>query len=176
MPKCTSWLVKAIALVAIALTTQTAGAADSDESSTKVAKTAKESPWLLSPTVSADPKLGTTLGAVAGYIKALDPESTPSLVTSFVTYSDTDSYVGGLFGDLYYDGDKHRVKTGYINGKIRNEYDDFLGTGIRFKTEDNIESFFFRYLHRLRGDWYLGGQLIVSNYLIGADGIFEPIL
>lgn len=135
-----------------------------------------ESPWLLTPTISADPKLGSTVGFVAGYIRALDPESTPSLVTSFATYSDTDSFVGGLFGDLYFQADKHRLMAGYVNGKIRNEYDDFLGTGISARTEDNIESLFARYLHRLSGDWYLGGQLIISDYVVGADGIFNEIL
>ena len=162
----------------ITTTTVRAETAASDKNMTETDQSSEkgESPWLITPTVSADPKLGTTLGTVFGYIKALDPESTPSLFTSFVTYSDTDSYVGGIFSDVYYDGDKHRVKAGYINGKIRNEYDDFLGTGRQFKTEDNIDSFFFRYLQRLNGDWYLGGQIIVSDYVIGADGIFDSIL
>jgi len=140
------------------------------------AEAEKESPWLLTPTVSADPKLGTTIGAVAGYIRAFDEKSSPSLMTSFVTYSDTDSYVGGVFGDMYFDADKHRVLTGYINGKIRNEYDDFLGSGESAKTEDNMESFFFRYLHQVKGDWYFGGQFIMSDYVIGADGFFDYIL
>ena len=181
MPNAGHKLITAVACCALALMTEvnaTEQSADSPQTTAEAPENAgeRESPWLISPTVSADPKLGTTLGAVVGYIKALDPESTPSLVTSFVTYSDTDSYVGGLFGDIYYDGDKHRVKAGYINGKIRNEYDDFLGTGRRFETEDNISSFFFRYLQRLSGDWYLGGQVIVSDYVIGADGIFDSIL
>ena len=135
-----------------------------------------ESPWLLTPTVSADPKLGTTLGAVAGYIKAFDPKSTPSLMTSFVTYSDTDSYVGGLFGDMYFDANRRRVMAGYVNGKIRNDYDDYLGTGASLKTEDSINSLFLRYLHQIKGNWYLGGQFISSNYAIGADGFFDYIL
>jgi hypothetical protein len=135
-----------------------------------------ESPWLLTPTVSADPKLGSTVGVVAGYIHAFDAASTPSLVTTFATYSDSDSYVGGLYGDLYFSADKHRMQAGYINGRIRNEYDDFLGTGISARTEDNIESLFLRYLHRLSGDWYLGGQFIMSDYVVGADGIFDKIL
>ncbi|MEP4147720.1 MAG: hypothetical protein ABJL54_10885 [Halioglobus sp.] len=181
MPRALVRLIKTTALLCAAITATASNAAEtagSDQSQTEAVNDSEqsESPWLISPTVSADPKLGTTLGAVFGYIQAFDPESTPSLMTSFVTYSDTDSYVGGLFGDLYFDGDKHRVKAGYINGKIRNEYDDFLGTGTRFKTEDNINSFFFRYLHRLSGDWYLGGQFIVSDYVIGADGIFDSIL
>jgi len=135
-----------------------------------------ESPWLITPTVSSDPKLGTTLGGIAGYIHSFDPESSPSLITSFVTYSDTDSYVGGLFGDMYFGANNHKVTTGYINGKIRNEYDDFLGTGVSAKTEDNIESLFLRYLHRVTGGWYVGGQFISSNYVIGADGFFDFIL
>ena len=35
---------------------------------------------------------------------------------------------------------------------------------------------FVRYLHRLSGDWYLGGQFIMSDYVIGADGYFDYIL
>lgn len=141
----------------------------------KPMKSEPESPWLLTPTVSSDPKLGTTLGAVAGYIHRFDPLSSASLVTAFGTYSDTDSYVGGLFGDMYFKADEHKLLFGYMNGKIRNEYEDFLGTGLAVNTEDNVESFFLRYMNRIRGDWYLGGQMIISDYVIGADGIFGPI-
>jgi hypothetical protein len=147
------------------------GAGDGD-----VDAAGRESPWLLTPTVSADPKLGTTLGGVVGYIRALDAGSTPSLVTVFGTYSDTDSYVGGVYGDLYFGADRHRFIGGYINGRIRNEYDDFLGSGRPAKTEDTVESLFLRYLHQLRGDWYLGAQVIASDYVIGGDGFFDLIL
>ncbi len=150
--------------------------AQEDVDAGKAPPAEQESPWLITPTVSADPKLGTTLGGVVGYIHTFDPESTPSLMTAFVTYSDTDSYVGGLFGDMYFQADKHRVMAGYINGKIRNEYDDFLGSGLRVRTEDNIESLFARYLRQVSGDWYVGGQLIMSDYVVGADGIFDKIL
>ena len=146
----------------------------SDNTMPEAAET--ESPWLLTPTLSADPKLGNTLGVVAGYIRKFDPQSSPSLMTAFATYSDTDSFVGGMFGDMYFQADEHKVLVGYVNGKIRNEYDDFLGTGLSVKTEDNIESFFLRYMNRISGDWYFGGQLIISDYVIGADGIFGPIL
>ena len=113
--------------------------------------------------------MGITLADVETAL-SLEPTEVPG------SYSDTDSFVGGLFGDIYLDADTHRIKTGYINGKIRNEYEDFLGTGQTFKTEDTMESFFFRYLHRIKGDWYLGGQLIISDYVIGADGIYDKIL
>ena len=135
-----------------------------------------ESPWLITPTVSSDPKLGTTFGAVAGYLHKFDPESGTSLLNGFATYSDTDSYVGGVFGEMYFDANRHKVIAGFINGRIRNEYDDFLGTGVSAKTEDEMASLFFRYLHRIKGHWYAGGQFISSDYVIGADGIFDSIL
>lgn len=182
MPSFVKTLQHSVAMLAFLLCASASAVAVVDANSDDVGTTQsksvkeKESPWLITPTVSADPKLGTTIGGVFGYIKALDPDSTPSLMTSFVTYSDTDSYVGGLFGDIYLNADKHRIKTGYINGKIRNEYDDFLGSGLSVKTEDNIESFFFRYMHQVKGDWYVGGQVIISDYVIGADGFFDFVL
>ncbi len=137
-------LVLISGLAFVALYGQTSQAGEWAEAREPDAAQGPESPWLLAPTVSADPKLGTTLGFVAGYIQAFDEKSSPSLVTGFGTYSDTDSYVGGVFGDMYFDANKHKVMAGYVNGKIRNEYDDFLGTGVKFKTEDNVESWFLR--------------------------------
>jgi hypothetical protein len=139
-------------------------------------ETGSESPWLLTPTVSSDPKLGTTLGAIAGYIHRFDEQSNQSIFTAFGTYSDTDSYVGGLFADTYFAGNQHKIAAGAITGKIRNDYDDFLGTGERAKTEDTIDAFFFRYSYLLGQNWYLGGQVISSNYAIGADGLLGGIL
>ncbi|QFU75802.1 hypothetical protein EY643_09115 [Halioglobus maricola] len=151
-----------------------ASAAYSDEGAPDQAE---ESPWLLTPTVSADPKLGTTIGGVVGYITAFDEGSSPSLVTGFATYSDTDSYMAGIYGDTYFGADEHKLMFGFIKGKVRNDYDDFLGTGRPAKTEDNIESLFARYMNRFgASDWYLGGQVIMSDYVVGADGFFDLIL
>ena len=136
----------------------------------------KDSPWLLTPTVSSDPKLGTNVGFVGGYIFQADPESRDSVAMAFGTYSDTDSWMVGGVGDLYLSGNRHRVQLGAIDGRIRNEYDDFLGTGLKAKTEDDIKAFFARYLYNVSGDWYLGGQAISSNYAIGADGLLGKVL
>lgn len=136
----------------------------------------EESPWLLAPTVSSDPKLGTTVGGVAGYLFRIDPDSDQSLVTTFATYSNTDSFVGGVFGELYWAGNEHQIKAGAVAGEIHNEYDDFLGTGVSFETEDNIHSFFLRYLNHISGHWYGGAKLIVTNYAIGGEGIFDLVL
>lgn len=136
----------------------------------------ENSPWLLTPTISSDPKLGTNIGAVGGYIFRADPESRESVVMAFGTYSDTDSWVIGAFGDLYLSGNQHRVSLGVIDGTIRNEYDDFLGTGVKAETEDDIKAIFGRYLYNIGGAWYLGGQAISSNYAIGADGLLGKVL
>ena len=55
---------------------------------------AAESPWLVTPTFSVDPKLGSTLGGVAGYIRRLDPDSNPSLLTFFGGYSNNNGCGG----------------------------------------------------------------------------------
>ena len=39
----------------------------------------EESPWLLAPTFSSDPKVGTSLGFLAGYLFKIDDESTSSM-------------------------------------------------------------------------------------------------
>lgn len=136
----------------------------------------KESPWLVTPTISSDPKLGTTLGGIAAYLHRFDENSEQSMFGLFGTYSNTDSYVAGIFGELYFDSNKHKVVGGIVGGKIRNDYDDFLGTGIPAKTEDDIEAAAIRYLHLIGSNWYIGAQYLSSNYAIGADDIFSGIL
>jgi hypothetical protein len=138
--------------------------------------TAKESPWLLTPTVSSDPKLGTTLGGVAGYTFNLDAGSRPSTIMGFATYSDTESWFAGAFGDIHWGSGKHQATAGLLRGTIRNEYEDFLGTGLEAKTTDDVEALFLRYKQRVRGNWFVGGQAISSNYAIGADGLVGDIL
>lgn len=34
-------------------------------------------PWLITPTLSADPKLGANVGVLIAYVKKLDNDSTP---------------------------------------------------------------------------------------------------
>ncbi len=137
---------------------------------------AKESPWLLTPTLSSDPKLGSNLGVVAAYTLDIDEGSRPSTLVAFGTYSDTDSWFAGVFGDVHWGYGKHQITTGLIQGTIRNEYEDFLGTGRPANTTDDIESLFLRYKQRIRRNWFLGGQVITSNYAIGADGLLGDIL
>ena len=89
----------------------------------------KQKPWLITPTLSADPKLGANIGGLIAYVKKLDADSTPSMTGLSVSYSDTDSLTGALFSQLYWKADTRRLSLLAAGAEINNEYDDFLGTG-----------------------------------------------
>ena len=137
----------------------------------------KLKPWLITPTLSADPKLGANVGGLIAYLKKLDAESTPSMTGLSVSYSDTDSMTGALFSQLYWKADTRRLSLLAAGAEINNEYDDFLGTGQTVETQDNVHTFGFRYLYRLRpGGWFVGVQGLSTNYAVGADGILDGML
>jgi hypothetical protein len=137
---------------------------------------AAESPWMLVPTLTSDPKLGTSLGITGGYIHQFDPESQQSMFIARASYSDTDSRVAGLFGQIFFDSDRQKVILGLVDGNIENDYDDFLGSGIPVQTTDDLDAEFARYYHLVTGDWYAGVQLVSTNYTIGADGMLDFVL
>jgi outer membrane protein assembly factor BamA len=137
---------------------------------------ADESPWLLVPTMSSDPKLGTSVGAMGGYLFRIDPESRQSMALTSISYSDSDSYVGGVFGQLYFDANRQKLLVGVARGKINNDYDDFLGSGIPAQTTDQLNAEFLRYYRGITDNWYLGAQAVSSNYVIGADDLLGEIL
>ena len=142
-------------------------------SSTSIAaenKTPVESPWMIVPLLSSDPKLGTSLGVMGGYLHKFDEQSTQSMFALMGTYSSTDSWVSGMFGQMFFDKDKQKLTLGYVGGEIRNDYDDFLGSGISAQTTDNLKAQFIRYSHSVGNHWYLGAQFVSSNYAIGANG------
>ena len=138
---------------------------------------AKQKPWLITPTLSADPKLGANIGGLIAYLKKLDADSTPSMTGLSVAYSDTDSVTGALFSQLYWKADTRRLSLLAAGAEINNEYDDFLGTGQKVETQDNVHTFGFRYMHQLRaGGWFAGIQGISTNYVVGADRLLEGML
>jgi len=131
----------------------------------------KESPWLFTPLLSSGPKLGTSLGAMGGYLYKFDKESPSSTFSLMGTYSNNDSYVSGAFAKMFFDHNKQRMIMGTIYGKINNEYHDFLGTGLNVKTTDNIHALFTRYSHLVYQDLYLGAQFVATNYAISGNDI-----
>ena len=137
----------------------------------------QDKPWLITPTLSADPKLGANVGALIAYLKRLDAESTPSMAGLSISYSDTDSSTAAAFSQLYWSADTRRLSLLAATAEINNEYDDFLGTGQAVKTQDNVHRYDFRYRHHRReGGWFGGIQGISTNYAVGADGLLDGLM
>lgn len=128
-----------------------------------------ESPWLLVPKVSSDPKVGTSAGALGGYLFKMDPDSTASMVGMGATYSNTDSRIGALFLRGFADDDSKRLFAVAATGEIKNDYQDFLGTGLPVSDTDNVKVFFTRYMQQVSGPWFAGLQATYTNYLITGD-------
>lgn len=152
----------------------------SDDSNGSVAEAKsgdKESPWLLTPLLSSGPKMGTSLGAMAGYLYRFDEASPTSTFAVMGTYSSTDSFVSGLFTRTFFDANTQRLVAGVLYGRINNEYNDFLGSGFPVRTTDDLHAAFVRYSYRVFSQWYFGGQFIATDYaIVGNDPFSEAVL
>lgn len=154
-------LIACVLLTAAAASAQDAPAAQTAE---------RSSPWLFVPLVSSNPKIGTSGGALAAFVKKFDPESRVSLIGLMYQYTSTHSSIGGAFARTSFDGDHHRVVGIAAFGKINNDYQDYLGTGQPLNTQDDLRAVAARYLYRVGGDWFLGAQGTATNYQVfGAD-------
>src|SRR6476469_2643568 len=135
------------------------------------------SPWLLLPTFSNNPKLGTSVGALVGYLHNFDAQSQLSMFGISAQYTSTDSATAVLFARTSFAADQHRVNVFALGGRIRNDYDDFLGTGTPLKSEDHIRSLAVRYLYRVRDDWFVGAQALSTNYqIVGQTALDDDLL
>ena len=138
---------------------------------------ATRSPWLLLPTFSSNPKLGTSLGALGGYVTKFDAESQASIFALAAQYTDTESATAAAIARTSFGADHHRISMLAVAGKIKNDYDDYLGTGMPLKSEDNIRAVLARYLYRFKGDWFVGGQFVVTNYhIVGQTALDDDVL
>jgi hypothetical protein len=88
-------------------------------------------------------------------------------------YSTTDSWYAGVFGVAFFGEDKHRLTTAIVTGEVRNDYDDFLGSGLDVQTTDDVTMFGLRYRYRFYGRWFLGPQLVSTNYAISGDNLLS---
>lgn len=137
----------------------------------------KDSPWMLVPIFTSDPKVGTSLGAMAGYLFKLDSESTSSMAGAMAIFSTTDSRIGGLFFRSFWDADSKRLDAIAASGIVNNDYSDFLGSGLPVSTTDDMKLFWLRYLHGIGQHWFVGGQGVYTNYMIVGDNfITQEIL
>ncbi|MEN8247157.1 MAG: hypothetical protein ABFS43_19895, partial [Thermodesulfobacteriota bacterium] len=160
-------LLKTICIVAVLLLTTVAWADDTQEDPS--AKTSKTSKWFGTPLVSSDPKISTSAGAMVGYMHAFDEVSPPSIFAVAGTYSTTDSWFAGVFAKTHFGEDRHRLTAGAFTGLIRNDYSDFLGTGLPAQTTDDLVAYALRYVMQVHGHWYVGPQAISTNYIISGD-------
>lgn len=169
-------------LLPIAAQAQVQPASSQDEDKAQAAAQdppapAHHSPWLLVPLVSSNPKLGSSLGLMVGYIHRFDPESEPSLLAMQAQDSNTHSRTLSLGGKAYWNRNDDQLQFGIVSGKVTNDYLDYLGTGQEVKSEEDLRSYFLRYQHQVRRHWYLGGQAVYSNYDVeGSDPTSEQIL
>ncbi len=137
-----------------------------DTTNQPAAEKEARSPWLLVPMFSSSPKLGTALGGLGAYMHVFDPGSRVSLIGVTYRYTSTHSQIFSAFARTSSGADHHRIVALAAFGQIKNDYDDYLGTGQPLKTEDDLKAFVARYLYRVKGDWFLGGLGTAANYQV----------
>jgi Omp85 superfamily domain len=173
------------ALTCVAAMAQSDSGTTATSSAPRVEEPAKESlltrqeksPWLFVPLVSSNPKLGTSLSLMGGYVWQLDPKSPASLVAVQGQRSSTDSTILALGGRFYFNGDRDRLEAALMQGRIKNDYEDFLGSGVRIRTNETVDALWSRYQRRVAPAWFVGGQFLSGNYQVsGADELSEQVI
>jgi hypothetical protein len=130
----------------------------------------RSSPWVIAPIASSSPKLGTAAGGLGAYGPKFDAASRLSLFGGTFQYSSTDSIVSAVFARTSFGEDHHRVTALAAFGYIKNDYEDYLGTGQPLHTDDDLKAVFGRYLYRIHGNLFVGAQANAANYqVLGAS-------
>jgi hypothetical protein len=101
-----SWTCPAIITACLVLTSSAAWSADPAAGEKSAAE--RSSPWLFLPTLSSDPKLGTSLGVLGAYLHYFDERSQVSMFGAVAQYTSTDSTVGGVFAKTFSSGGRIR--------------------------------------------------------------------
>ena len=162
-------MFKHIALAALILFLFAAAAYADEEKEAPAEEKSERSEWLFTPIFSSDPKLATAAGALAGYTPQFDKKSPPSIIGVAGTYSTTASWYLSAFAKTHFGEDKHRLNIVAATGEIRNDYSDFLGSGLNVQTTDALTLYAIRYSYGFYGRWYLGPQFVSTNYAITGD-------
>ena len=149
------------------------GAAQAD---TQYSPPGELSKWLFVPVLSSNPKLGTSFGLLAGYLHYFDQESRPSMFAVTGQYTSTKSIVAGAFARTSFDEDHQRMIAAIVYGNIKNDYDDYLGTGIPLRNEADLHAYIARYTYRVTGDWFAGAQGIHQNFGIAGATEFDDLV
>jgi hypothetical protein len=124
------------------------------------------SPWVLLPTFSNNPKLGTSVGAMAAYLHKFDAQSQLSVFGTSAQYTSTDSATAAVFARTSFAADHHRITALAVGGESGMTTTTSSGQVLPLKSEDHIRSFAARYLYRVKNDWFVGAQALATNYQI----------
>ena len=167
-----------ILLIAVALSRSASAQEPSPDAPAQPAAAADApSPWLLVPLVSSSPKLGTAVGGLGAYLHKFDADSRVSLFGILYQYTSTHSQIAGAFARTSFGADHHRIVAVAALGHIKNDYEDYLGTGQPLQTEDDLKAVAARYLFRAKGDWLIGAQGNAANYqVLGATAEDDLVL
>jgi hypothetical protein len=103
---------------------------------------------------------------LGAYATKFDPESRLSLIGAMAQYTSTQSIIATLFARTSFSADHQRVAAVAAFGHIKNDYQDYLGTGQPLKTDDVLKAIVARYLYRVKDDWFIGGQFSAANYQV----------
>jgi outer membrane protein assembly factor BamA len=136
----------------------------------------EKSPWLLVPIFQSNPKLGTSVGALAGYVHYFDEKSRPSIFAVLGQYTSTESIVAGVQARTSFDEDRQRLIAGMIYGYIKNDYSDYLGTGVPLQSNSNVKGAIARYTHRVHGNWFVGVQGLYQDFGISGETAFDDMV
>ena len=110
----------------------------------------------------------------AGRLPAfLRHKSRPSIFAVSGQYSSTDSIVAAAYARTSFAEDHQRVLAALAFGNIKNDYDDYLGTGVPLRNEAELHSLIARYTYRITGNWFLGGQAIYQDFAIAGQTPFD---
>ena len=141
-------------------------AAPTEQGSDQAEARPRSSPWLLVPLVSSNPKLGTSFGGMGAYLHVFDPGSRVSMFGVNYQYTSTHSTIAAAFARTSFGADHHRIIVVAAFGYIKNDYEDFLGSGQPLKTNDHVKALTGRYLYRLKGDWFIGARGVAADYQV----------
>ena len=136
----------------------------------------EKSPWLLMPIFQSNPKLGTSAGALAGYMHYFDEKSRPSIFAVMGQYTTTDSIVAGVQARTSFDEDRQRVIAGMMYGYVKNDYSDYLGTGVPLQSNAEVRGIIARYTYRIHGNWFIGAQGLYQNFGISGETAFDDMV
>jgi outer membrane protein assembly factor BamA len=130
----------------------------------------KRKNYAFAPIIISNPNIGSGLGATGMYFFDVgerqegQPRSSAQLIGA---YTNTDSYFAGLLTSLYMRQDRIRGTAGVFHAKLNSDYRDPLGGEANFST--NVLAVYCQATYRLWGDWFLGGQALVSDVVYKPD-------